>query len=45
MLDRYSVELQYHLQPWLEWWLRRQLGIEGWNEELGGQLEPGIVDT
>jgi hypothetical protein len=41
----YSVELLYHLRPWLEWWLRRQLGIEGWNEELGGQLEQGIVDT
>lgn len=29
MPDQYSVELQYRLRPWLEWWLRRQLGIEG----------------
>ena len=29
MLGPQTVELQYLLRPWLEWWLRRQLGIEG----------------
>jgi hypothetical protein len=41
----YSVELQCRLRPWLEWWLRRQLGIVGLNVVLGGQLGQVIVDT
>lgn len=39
------VELQYLLRPWLEWQLRRQLGIEVYNAVLGGQLEQEIADT
>lgn len=39
------VELQCRRRPWLEWWLRRQLGIGGMNEELGEQLWKELVDT
>jgi hypothetical protein len=39
------VELRYHHQPWLERWLRMQLGIGGMNAALDEQLWKWIVDT
>jgi hypothetical protein len=45
MPDLLPEELQYLLQPWLLWLLRRQLGIEWWNAVPDGLLEQKIVDT